>query len=153
MYRRIFFVTCSTRSAPNPGHPAYYESEIGLPIFFAIRTERVQDEAKGTVKSTVVFISWQTTAENNTRHYELQRSENGRDFYPIETFMAAGISKTISRYATTDLIYDACSDHLYYRLKLLFTNGKELFSDVITLDLNKVKAASVYDLTYNRNNQ
>jgi hypothetical protein len=154
MYRRIFFITNAPGSGSQPDKVIYNGNETGLPFFFAIHTEYIRDSAiKGITGSNLVYISWQTATEINTSYFELQRSENGRDFQPIETFMAGGISKSISRYATTDLIYSVCYDQLYYRLKLVFINGKENFTDVITLDLKTVAAASVHDLTYNRNQQ
>jgi hypothetical protein len=152
MYRRIFFITRATSSGARSVNAGYDGKETGLPIYFAIRTERTPERgARGTVNNNLIYISWQTTSETNTSHFELMRSENGCDFELIETFMACGISKTSCRYSTTDLVYTYCSDKLFYRLKLVFTNGKEEYTDVIALNLNKVASPSVYDLTYVNN--
>ncbi len=119
-----------------PRKVIYDEHEITLPnsLQFNIKDEN-ESVVKGVMNENLVYISWQTTTEVNTSHFELQRSENGRDFEPIETITAGGISKSISSYSTTDKKAGLCGNRVFYRLKIIFINGKENFTDATALNL------------------
>lgn len=154
MHRRIFFITSTAISGVPLEKVNYDDIENGLPKFFSIRTERIKEIGnKLSVDSNLVYISWQTTAEVNTSHFELQRSENGRDFYCVEIIPADGDPKDCGLYSTTHSKHSFFVNKLYYRLKVVFKNGKENFTETIILDLNTVAAPSVYDLTYARSLQ
>lgn len=142
----VFLIISATSSGAQSHKVIYNDNEITLPNFLQYNSEGIQESAiKGKMNNNLVYITWQTKAEINTSHFELQRSKNGKDFEPIETITAGGISKNISRYATTDAKYSFCYNKLYYRLKIVFINGNENFTDAITLELNTVEAATVYN--------
>ncbi|MEO5889820.1 MAG: hypothetical protein ABIQ31_06175 [Ferruginibacter sp.] len=151
MYRRIFFVTSATRPGNQPDKVIHNDKDDGVPLFFALHNERIRNGSRDRIYDNQVYISWQTDNEINTSHFELQRSENGKDFKVIETIAANGFSKIISRYATTDSNFRFCFDLLHYRLKVVLKDGKENFTDVITFDPTNIPEASVHDLTYSRN--
>jgi hypothetical protein len=124
----------------------------GLPVLLSLRRESMQNGHRETAAdNSIIYISWQTKAEVNTLHFELQRSVNGKHYKTVETIMAMGNSRTVSRYITSDNSFIFYG--LYYRLKLVFTNGREMVTDPVMLRLNSVAGATVHDLTYNRNNQ
>ncbi|MEJ7586851.1 MAG: hypothetical protein WKI04_04750 [Ferruginibacter sp.] len=151
MNRRIFSITSAVRSGAPPQKGNNTDNEISMPDYFTLRME---ENIGGRVSGDdLIYINWRTTAEINTSHFELQKSMNGKDFNLVETIMANGFSKTITRYATTDTKYNFCFGDLYYRLKLVFKNGSVSFTNAITLDLNTVAGASVYDLAYLKNQQ
>lgn len=124
----------------------YNDNEITLPNFLQYHVQPVDESAiQGKMDNNLIYISWQTTAETNTSHFELQRSDNGKDFEPIETITAGRISKNTRNYQTTDEGYSTIQPKMYYRLKTVFTNGKESFTNAIMLDLY-TSATTVYNL-------
>jgi len=121
----------------------YNDNEIILPNF--LQYENIG--AAGTVLDSKVVdqliqISWQTKKEINTSHFELQRSEDGKTFDPIETITAGGISQNRRDYSTTDTPYNVITDAFYYRIKSVFVNGKEAFTTILPVDLSWMAQAS-----------
>ncbi len=82
-------------------------------------------------------ISWQTELEQNSSHFEVQRSENGVDFTSIETVAAAGHSIQTTSYQVKE---DAVKRKglFYYRLKQIDFDGQVEYSEVkaIQVDCN-----------------
>jgi len=139
-FLQIIFVACCITNGLNSQAQLqarkiiYNEKEITLPNFLQYNTSKHNKKIiNGTIDARQVNISWQTKTETNTSHFELQRSENGKDFEPIETITAGGISNKINWYATNDEKYPKSCYKLYYRLKIVFTNGKEDFSEPVLL--------------------
>jgi hypothetical protein len=126
----------------------YNDDEIILPNFLQYDKDEMQETTiKGTLDKSVVTISWKTKAETNTSHFELQRSSDGIDYEPIETITASGISKNINRYATTDFKYSIGKSRLYYRVKIVFINGVEDFTDAVTVDVKTFSLAKTSALS------
>ena len=147
-FLQIIFVSyCMTNglnshAQQQPRKIIYAENEIILPNFLQYETTKGNKKIiDGTLDARQANISWQTKTETNTSHFELQRSENGKDFEPIETITALGISNRTNRYATSDEKYPKSCYKLYYRLKIVFTNGKEDFSEAVVLVNNSATLA------------
>ena len=130
-----FFVTClfitvCMQLNAQPHKVIYNENEITLPNY--LKFHATDDNAnciQGKLDNKAIFISWQTASETNTSHFELQRSYNGKDFEPIETITAGRITNEIRSYSTNDdKEYNAADGNVYYRVKTVFTNGKENFT-------------------------
>jgi hypothetical protein len=142
----LFLLMFTTTSEAQSTQRFYDDNEIILPNFLEYDTQDIQKSVvRGTMNKNVVILSWQTKAETNTSHFELQRSENGVDFDPIETITAGGVSKKTTRYATTDFKYSIGKSILYYRVKTVFINGLENFTEPITVEVkmgNLVKSGS-----------
>jgi len=104
-------------------------SGITLPVTLATFTGKWQQNN--------VLLSWQTSVEINTRHFELERSFNGIDYLPISIIRAAGTSSTIHDYSYVDI--DLLSKKpasvvtVYYRLKTVDNDGKATYSGVVVL--------------------
>jgi hypothetical protein len=113
----------------------YNEEEVILPNNLQYyQSAENGNTLKSTVENNLITISWQTKTEINTSHFELQRSENGKDFEPIETITAGCITNGIRSYSTTDDLLSVANKQRYYRLKIVFVNGKEALTDIAMVD-------------------
>jgi len=139
----LLLICCCYTLAPlaQPRKIVYNEREIALPNQLQYS---MADEAGNLLKATIgdsqVQLSWKTFSETNTSHFELQRSDNGISYEPIETITASGIAITPSNYATTDELGSLCTQRVCYRLKMVFINGKEQFTKPIWLVIPPVYA-------------
>jgi choice-of-anchor B domain-containing protein len=80
------------------------------------------------LKNDHVKLEWATASEQNSKHFEIQKSANGVDFETIARVAAAGDSDTKIDY----LAYDEkpFSGDNYYRLKQVDFDGKFEYSDI-----------------------
>lgn len=85
-----------------------------------------------------VFLQWQTASESNTSHFVIERSSNGQSFQAIDQQWAAGNSSSILNYEYTD---QHVSGILFYRLKMVDSDGKYKYSPVVKVSV--VNAASM----------
>ncbi len=132
----LLLMLYSTTSGAQATKRNYDVNEITLPNFLQYDSTGIGKQViKGAMDNNFVIISWNTKAEINTSHFELQRSENGKDFDPIETITAGGISKKFSSYATTDYKYGSAKGILYYRIKTVFINGVENFTEAVPVTI------------------
>ena len=138
-------VVLITSANAQPKRVIYDENEVTLPNFLQYQPGPANESSiNGRMENNLIYISWRTAAETNTSHFELQRSNNGNNFEPIETITSGRITTTPRYYQTTDETYNSAEPTMYYRLKLVFTNGKESFTNAIMLDLY-TSAATVYN--------
>ena len=87
--------------------------------------------------STAIEANWQTSAEMNNHHFELERSTDGRNFNFVGQ-VAGNNGNRISNYSYTDV--GATLLHvskLFYRLKVISQSGDFEYSNIIVLSLNK----------------
>lgn len=87
----------------------------------------------GQPVQNTVLLSWLTTAEQNTSHFEIQRSLNGAGFTAIGTVAASGNTASERNYSFTDR---NPADINYYRLKMVDNDGRFLYSKVIPIKRN-----------------
>jgi hypothetical protein len=108
----------------------------GSPIFLNVATfipvELV--DFKGKVEKNKHILSWHTATEVNADYFEVEKSEDGINFGPLSKnakIKAIGNTSTPQNYSTTD---DNLSIGLtYYRLRMVDLDGKEKYSNVISL--------------------
>jgi 1,4-alpha-glucan branching enzyme len=74
-------------------------------------------------------LSWQVANEINLDDYELERSDDGRDFSFVATIKADGQKN----YTYTDNDANAFSEVAYYRLKSVDKDGNFNYSTIVTL--------------------
>jgi trimeric autotransporter adhesin len=87
------------------------------------------------------LLTWKTDNEINTGGFELERSTDGNNFKQIAFVKAAGNSSTSLDYTHTDKeAIDQQSNVLYYRLKIMNTNGTFKYSNIVTIYLPATKA-------------
>lgn len=84
-----------------------------------------------TKKTGQVELNWETLSEENTSHFEIERSTDGINWTRIGHVSAAGSSTQTQRYAYTDLSPFSATG--FYRLKMADKDGIFTFSRVITV--------------------
>lgn len=89
----------------------------------------------------MVALQWQTGAESEIRHYELQRSNDGRNYVPVIVVQPKG---SHSSYGYTD--YDAYKGRNLYRLAIEGLDGQIMYSSVVATQVScsDIGALSVY---------
>jgi hypothetical protein len=85
---------------------------------------------KATTANSDILLSWKTQIEQNNRGFEIQRSNNGTDWYPLRFVNGAGESTILRNYSYTD--NSLAPGQYYYRLKQVDNDGKYIFSTVLT---------------------
>lgn len=83
-----------------------------------------------------VNLIWQTAEEVNSRHFEIERSHDGRAFHSISIVEAAGNSSRNSSYLFTDR--DPHPGINFYRLAQVDLNGQTAYSGIVSV----IRAAS-----------
>lgn len=101
---------------------------------------------EGSLQHNDAVLQWQTTNEENTSHFVLQRSIDGTKFIDVATVNASGnVANRTSSYSYTDV--NAAlqpATVLYYRLKIVSTNGQYTYSKIINMILNSNITAFVF---------
>ena len=81
-----------------------------------------------------VLLSWATLIENNSGHFNILRSTDGKSFEAIGKLFAQGISHTTTHYSFED---EAPVDGLaYYQLEQIDRNGEQQYSKQIAVDMH-----------------
>jgi hypothetical protein len=88
-----------------------------------------------------VRLNWSTASEQNSSHFEIERSANGIEFTNIGRESAAGNSQSISNYAHWDA--QPLNGISYYRLRQVDQNGNYSFSRVLQLKYQTTTAARI----------
>lgn len=86
---------------------------------------------KGVINNNKSMITWATANEQNSRHFELEHSINGRDFTSIATVIAAGNSNTQKIYNAVHT--SPISGVNFYRIKQVDIDGSFRYSATISL--------------------
>ena len=84
----------------------------------------------GILVKDKVQLKWTTGFEQDTRHFDVQKSADGTEFTRIGRVNAAGNSTTEQHYDFIDPQADAIN---YYRLKIVDVDGESRFSNVIVV--------------------
>jgi len=89
------------------------------------------------------LLDWATANEQNTKHYEMERSLNGTSYNRIGIVNAAGNSNQTNTYQYTDFGIDRLnSEYMFYRLKQIDIDGKFQYSNVVRLRYNDKHTAN-----------
>lgn len=81
----------------------------------------------------VVLLDWKTATEQNSSHFEVERSINGISFEKIGSVKAAGNSNTITSYNFIDRL--PVKGMNYYRLKQVDLDGKYSYSEIRKVEI------------------
>ncbi len=81
-----------------------------------------------------VMLSWETASENNNDFFEIERSENGKDFAAIGKIDSKGDSRDIVKYSFIDKMPINGTD--YYRLKQVDFDGRYEYSNVVNVAIS-----------------
>jgi hypothetical protein len=85
---------------------------------------------KGKMDNGHINLDWTTVMEKNVKHFELQKSFNGVDYFTLGKIKAAGNSNSAKKYDFKDLHINESN---YYRLKIEEENGYSTMSKVVLL--------------------
>ena len=89
-----------------------------------------------------VLLQWNTSSEQNTSYFEIERSTNASIFSSIGNVKAAGNSFTPTNYSFTDKTPVTGTN--YYRLKMVDINGKFSYSKTIPVKMGNVNSLKLY---------
>ncbi|MFK7925206.1 MAG: cohesin domain-containing protein [Bacteroidia bacterium] len=111
-----------------PLTPIANSGTVGVGANFPV--EMLDFQAKA--KDGVAQLEWITASEEGNDYFEVQKSENGEDFFPIGTVKGAGNSQEHTYYNFDDPI---SATNLYYRLLQVDFDGTTSLSDVVELSV------------------
>ena len=86
------------------------------------------------------FLEWQTASEINNDHFDVERSEDGKEFIKVGEEKGFGNSNVINYYNYMDVFGVTASPVLYYRLKQVDYNGDYSYSEI-----RKVMLTSIHE--------
>jgi hypothetical protein len=85
--------------------------------------------------NNVISLTWQTSNEVNTSHFNIQRSTDGTNFTNAGNVTAKGNSAITNNYSFTDDAKKINGDKVYYRLQMVDKDGKYTFSKIVPITL------------------
>jgi hypothetical protein len=89
-----------------------------------------------------VQLKWQSSAEENTSHFEVEKSADGKNFTPVLTKKAQGNSSSLVSYnATHNRPYNGTS---YYRLKMVDLDGTFEYSKLAVVSAEATLVVRAY---------
>ncbi|MCC2546660.1 T9SS type A sorting domain-containing protein [Hymenobacter sp. BT175] len=89
-------------------------------------------------KAAGVLVAWATASEKNNDRYEVQRSQNGREFQTVGTVKGSGTTSVAQRYSFVD--ETAPAGTLYYRLRQVDADGTVALSGIAIVKKGAVEA-------------
>ena len=133
-------------AADNTWNGITYVNLNGTPSFVAVSedgTERVMLrtgaflpvtwlEFKGESTDNGVRLRWKTASEQNSSHFEVERSTNGSGFTKVGTVSAAGNSNKIRSYEFVDKT--APTGSLHYRLRQVDIDKRYSYSSTVRVN-------------------
>ncbi len=91
------------------------------------------DYFTGVLKDKKAVLKWKSSFEENIRDFVIEKSLNGKDFFPLKQVSPKNISG--SEYNTTD--ESLATGNNFYRLKVINTNGTVDRSAIVKINYNK----------------
>ena len=84
------------------------------------------------------MLQWQTAYEQNSSHFNVQRSTDGINFSNIRTVQASGNSSVTINYRYTDNTVKnlAGVTNVFYRLELVDIDASKALSSIVSVKLN-----------------
>lgn len=88
----------------------------------------------GSYRNSSTMLNWQTEGELNFDKFEIERSSNGADFYPVGEEDAKGtVQASKQTYAFADNLSAISGEVFYYRLKMIDQDGNFKYSSIIVI--------------------
>ena len=85
---------------------------------------------EGHLFNNVITLDWNTSNENNSKSFQVEKSPDGKNFYSIGLKDAAGNSSSLQKYSLTDT---KVGDQNFYRLKIIDKDGSYIYSNIILI--------------------
>lgn len=89
-------------------------------------------------KDADVLLTWMVkNQDDNTSHFEVERSVNETDFTLVSTILPINSSSQTILYGTTDAnVISLESPYIYYRIKQIGKDGQTVYSDMRGIEIN-----------------
>ena len=97
---------------------------------------------KSSVYGSEVELDWATASEQNSSHFEIQKSSNGLSFETIGSVPSAGYSSKKIYYTFRD--ENAVSGTTYYRLKQVDLDGTVAYSKTVTVKKQSLSTVTLF---------
>ncbi len=105
----------------------------------------------GLVEGCEIKLSWGTTHEIGNAYFEVERSIDGKRFFPIGKVNGSGNSIQPSNYFYQD--DNVFKERYHYRLKAVDFNGDFIYSDIIKISTRcKKEGISIEKVSYTKRN-
>jgi hypothetical protein len=91
-----------------------------------------------------VQLAWSTASESNNEGFDVQRSENGRDWQTLAFVPGAGTTSEVTNYEYTDQSPITNHQSLYYRLQQRDYDGTTDYSPVRVVELGTAGGIRVF---------
>lgn len=96
-------------------------------------------------KGEDVVCSWETLQQQNSSYFIIERSDDGIHFNAVEKIPAVANSTLTLHYSYTDKgILPMANEYLYYRLKMVDTDGTFTMSRTTKIKVKNLPVISVY---------
>ncbi len=89
-----------------------------------------------------VHLKWQSSSEENTSHFEVEKSADGKNFTQVLTKKAQGNSTALVSYTAID--NNPMSGTSYYRLKMVDLDGTFEYSKLVAVSAEGTLAVRAY---------
>jgi hypothetical protein len=99
------------------------------------------DDMKVVFKSGYVQIDWSSFTEVNLRHYEIERSGDGRNFVSAGT--VNGNANSVMREYFSWKDYTATNGVLFYRVKTVDADHKPLYSTIVRINISQSTTSGI----------
>ncbi len=87
----------------------------------------------GVYRNNAAQLNWISENETNFAYYEVERSENGSDFFAVNLSAARNTSNGSEQYLYADDLSVNNGTVFYYRLKMVDKDGKFKYSNIIVI--------------------
>ena len=88
---------------------------------------------KGNLYNKQVQLNWTVSQTEQISYFNIERSTDGEHFVTVGKVLANPGDKSINGYSATDIPGETVSGHVYYRLKIISTQGNVSYSKTINL--------------------
>jgi CshA-type fibril repeat protein len=88
---------------------------------------------ESTKEGETVLLSWSTTEESHSSHFEIQKRNKNTGWMSIGTVSAQGESRTVANYDFIDRNPD--QDNNLYRLRMVDTDNTFAYSQIVSINL------------------
>lgn len=123
--KRTIWVVLTGPSLPNA---IVAELQNGCTITLPVTLARFN----GSLLDNAVSLSWTTTEEAGSSHFDIERSADAKEFVQLGRVQAKGNSSATQQYKFLDS--KPLVGNNYYRLKMVDADGKFEFSRMISID-------------------
>jgi hypothetical protein len=102
----------------------------------------------GRIEKNTAILKWTVTNSSDIKYFEVERSTDGYRFNSVGKIYPPAESIGSTDFKAIDTIGNMLSSNVYYRLKIVGTNGKGDYSNVIRLSVGISQTAN-FNLTPN----